>query len=586
MAFAPDYVTLGLFYIYYTRRARSERSRSTSSSALTPIPISPIRASAESPADSAPATRTTTAASSSSAPTATSTSGPATAAAAAIPTRRTEPEDLARQDPSHRPARARPIGEYTIPPDNPFFNQPPKRGEIWSYGLRNPWRFSFDRQTGDFSIGDVGQASRRRSTSARAHRATARHELRLELPRGPAPLRSRRIRSARRAAAGLHRTGPRVLTRTRGCSITGGYVDARTSAAAAHRPVRLRRRLHVAALAHPAPGPRRAGRHRFGRGHRPAYTFGEDACARVYAGAGSGNVYRLIPTNRLRRRSARLHAARRTLIGIIEDDGGRSPARPQGNDLNGGTLPAGTYNVQVDDTSTLHNFHLEGPGVPCVPPSDCMTDVAGIGRETWLVNFTPGQVTYHCDPHPTIIGSFVVIVRARRRLRHRRLHRHLRRHRLHRRRHLHHRLRLRHRHRHRRLRHRHPPPPPPPPRRLRLHLHLHLLLHLPTATSTSTSTSTSATATTTASASTATASASAPPPPPPPPPPAALPRSTRHRIAAWRRKAADPQGKLFRRPGAPRSHEAIAARPRHRPEPEAGRLRRPGFPVNLLVGRG
>lgn len=46
---------------------------------------------------------------------------------------------------------------YTVPPDNPFIGTDGARPEIWSYGLRNPWRFSFDTQTGDLWIGDVGQ---------------------------------------------------------------------------------------------------------------------------------------------------------------------------------------------------------------------------------------------------------------------------------------------------------------------------------------------------------------------------------------------------------------------------------------------
>jgi glucose/arabinose dehydrogenase len=47
---------------------------------------------------------------------------------------------------------------YTVPPDNPFVGQQPAiRPEIWSYGLRNPWRFSFDPATGDLYIADVGQ---------------------------------------------------------------------------------------------------------------------------------------------------------------------------------------------------------------------------------------------------------------------------------------------------------------------------------------------------------------------------------------------------------------------------------------------
>ncbi len=49
---------------------------------------------------------------------------------------------------------------YAIPGSNPFFDNPAYRGEIWTLGLRNPWRFSFDRGTGDLYIGDVGQSSR------------------------------------------------------------------------------------------------------------------------------------------------------------------------------------------------------------------------------------------------------------------------------------------------------------------------------------------------------------------------------------------------------------------------------------------
>jgi glucose/arabinose dehydrogenase len=47
-------------------------------------------------------------------------------------------------------------GEYSVPPDNPYAGATPGRDEIWSDGLRNPWRFSFDRLTGDLVIGDVG----------------------------------------------------------------------------------------------------------------------------------------------------------------------------------------------------------------------------------------------------------------------------------------------------------------------------------------------------------------------------------------------------------------------------------------------
>lgn len=46
---------------------------------------------------------------------------------------------------------------YTVPASNPFVEQANVLPEIWAYGLRNPWRYSFDRQTGDLFIADVGQ---------------------------------------------------------------------------------------------------------------------------------------------------------------------------------------------------------------------------------------------------------------------------------------------------------------------------------------------------------------------------------------------------------------------------------------------
>ena len=62
---------------------------------------------------------------------------------------------LLRIDP--RPSGGQP---YTIPADNPFVSTQGARRELWTVGLRNPWRFSFDRATGDVWIGDVGQNRR------------------------------------------------------------------------------------------------------------------------------------------------------------------------------------------------------------------------------------------------------------------------------------------------------------------------------------------------------------------------------------------------------------------------------------------
>jgi len=62
-----------------------------------------------------------------------------------------------------------PGGGYAVPHGNPFFGHSGKRAEIWAYGLRNPWRFSFDRRTGSLIIGDVGQNLQEEIDFAPAH---------------------------------------------------------------------------------------------------------------------------------------------------------------------------------------------------------------------------------------------------------------------------------------------------------------------------------------------------------------------------------------------------------------------------------
>ncbi|MEQ1872508.1 MAG: PQQ-dependent sugar dehydrogenase [Ilumatobacteraceae bacterium] len=64
----------------------------------------------------------------------------------------------------------RAIGDqpYSVPADNPYVGVEGARPEIWSIGLRNPWRFNFDRETGDLWIGDVGQGNWEEVDVARA----------------------------------------------------------------------------------------------------------------------------------------------------------------------------------------------------------------------------------------------------------------------------------------------------------------------------------------------------------------------------------------------------------------------------------
>ena len=67
------------------------------------------------------------------------------------------------------------------------------------------------------------------------------------------------------------------------------------------------------------------------------------------------------------------------------------------------SLKAGTYVLKVEDKSSIHNFHLIGPGV------NKKTTVAGMGTTTWVLTLRRGTYRYICDPHATIMkGKFVV----------------------------------------------------------------------------------------------------------------------------------------------------------------------------------
>jgi plastocyanin len=67
-------------------------------------------------------------------------------------------------------------------------------------------------------------------------------------------------------------------------------------------------------------------------------------------------------------------------------------------------LSAGEYNVEVNDPTSVHNFHLSG-GNGAVDKKTVPTEKI---KTVWVVDFKPGQYRYMCDPHPSMHGEFTV----------------------------------------------------------------------------------------------------------------------------------------------------------------------------------
>jgi hypothetical protein len=175
---------------------------------------------------------------------------------------------------------------YRVPSSNPFVNRSGARPEIYSYGLRNPWRFSFDRRTGDLTIGDVGQDAVEEVNFARRGRGRGDNY-------GWRPWEGN-SRNFDEPAPGHVRP---VLTYSRAggnCSVTGGYVVRdRTVPSLAGRYIYgdyCAGRLMVATLRANGARNRRA----LGLRVPELSSFGEDARGRVYATSLGGTVYRLV----------------------------------------------------------------------------------------------------------------------------------------------------------------------------------------------------------------------------------------------------------------------------------------------------
>jgi glucose/arabinose dehydrogenase len=189
-------------------------------------------------------------------------------------------------------------GQYSIPADNPFAGATPGADQIYSYGLRNPWRFSFDRLTGDLTIGDVGYMNWEeidfmpngtgRGANFGWNCFEGTHPL-LPTPMGctPPPVNHTPpvLEYPNPDPGGASVTGGYVIRDGALPSLLGRYVyaDAQDAFAGELRTTRL------------AAGGS-SGDSSLGVSATNVVSFGEDACAHIYVAAIAGTVYRLEPT--------------------------------------------------------------------------------------------------------------------------------------------------------------------------------------------------------------------------------------------------------------------------------------------------
>jgi glucose/arabinose dehydrogenase len=176
-------------------------------------------------------------------------------------------------------------GGYTIPAGNPFAGRASRRTEIWAYGLRNPWRFSFDRATGDMVIGDVGQDREEELDFVPAGKGAGANygwsvwegDSRLKSGRAPGavfPVLTAAHSNGNCAIVGGYVVRDRSLPTLYGRYLFGDYCRAKIES------VRLTRG-------------RAAGLRETGLEMTALSSFGQDAAGHIYIASLDGPVYRL-----------------------------------------------------------------------------------------------------------------------------------------------------------------------------------------------------------------------------------------------------------------------------------------------------
>jgi glucose/arabinose dehydrogenase len=178
---------------------------------------------------------------------------------------------------------------YLIPPDNPFVGRGDARPAIWAYGLRNPWRYSFDRLTGDLWIGDVGQSAWE-EIDRQPSGSSGGENYGWNLMEGSHPFAGDAPEDAVGPVFEYSQEGG-------GCTVIGGYVYrgadiARLDGAYLFGDACLGR---IEALR--VEGGRVVGHRGLGPVLENLSSFGEDADGELYAMSLSGRVYRIVPAS-------------------------------------------------------------------------------------------------------------------------------------------------------------------------------------------------------------------------------------------------------------------------------------------------